>query len=485
MKSRRLSLPSSIVLAFLAGSQTVGFSQTAPRPASQTQEPNEVQRIAPRAQADQSGARLDAVVLAAIRSNPVTAAYPISTSMQKGKVVLSGIVGTKQVHDAAVRMVIGMGIPVRDDLVIDTGAAAAVARAAGAAVGGYGGAMPGTLSNSPPYIYPPPLFARLDDPFFGYVPPLISYPPWWRRSGQSSPTVQPRQDPVARPQQTSAAPAESSRPGASPKGSWRPLEVDPVIGHVEVNIDELGGVFLRGVVASEQAAREIEDSLRTIPGVTSVSSQFQTVPRRAQADEVQPPPPPVPIPDPAGPAEREPQPSDRPAPAPTIVPARAKPAMTAPLALDSRPLTRRIVESLERRPQADEFPVKVRTTEGVVTLSGQVPSAYAAMLVYRAAQQTPGVTDIIDRLEFTVPDENHANPLLQKGRPEDIEPYLASQIRRHVGDLAHVDRIQVRGNSIDLRGTLQNAGDLDRLLAILRSIPVLHGFRLETDFKAE
>ena len=193
------------------------------------------------AQARQSDARLDAVVLAAIRSNPVTAPYPISTSMQKGKVVLSGIVGTKQVHDAAVRMVIDMGVPVRDDLVIDTGAAAAVAHAAGAAVGGYGGAMPGTLSNSSPYIYPPPLFGRLDDPFFGYVPPLVSFPPWWRRQGQSSATVQPRQDPAARPQQTSATPVDSSRPSANPKGTWQPLEVDPVIGHVEVNIDALGG----------------------------------------------------------------------------------------------------------------------------------------------------------------------------------------------------------------------------------------------------
>jgi hypothetical protein len=155
------------------------------------------------------------------------------------------------------------------------------------------------------------------------------------------------------------------------------------------------------------------------------------------------------------------------------------------MALDASPLTRRVLDALERRPQANELPVKVRSTDGVVTLSGQVQSAYEAMLVYRAAQQTPGVTDIIDRLEFTVPDENHANPLLRQGRPEDLEPYLASQIRRHIGDLAHVDRIQVRGDSIDLRGTLQNAGDRERFLAILRSIPVLNGFRLETDFKAD
>ncbi len=214
-----------------------------------------------------------------MRSNPVTAGYPISASLQKGKVVLAGRVGTKQVHDAAVRMVIDMGIPFRDDLVIDTAAAAAVAQAAGPAAGGYGGAMAGTLSNSAPYVYPPPLFARLDDPFFGFVPPLVSFPPWWRRPGQSGPTVQPRPDPAAAPQ-ASAAPADSARV-SEPKGSWQPLNVDPVKGQIEVSVDELGGVFLRGVVTSEQAGREIEDAARSVPGVTSVSSQFQTLPRRA------------------------------------------------------------------------------------------------------------------------------------------------------------------------------------------------------------
>ena len=166
------------------------------------------------------------------------------------------------------------------------------------------------------------------------------------------------------------------------------------------------------------------------------------------------------------------------------MPARPKPA-TAPAALDSQALTGRVVGSLERRPTAAGLPIKVRSTDGIVTLSGQVPSAYEAMVVYRAAQQTPGVREIIDRLEFTVPDEDHPNPLLQKGRPEDVEPYLASQIRRHVGDLAHIDRVQARGNVLDIHGTIQNAGDRDRLLAILRSIPVVHGFQLETEFHPE
>ena len=221
------------------------------------------------------------MVLAAIRSNPVTAPYPISTSMQKGKVVLSGIVGTKQVHDAAVRMVIDMGVPVRDDLVIDTGAAAAVAHAAGAAVGGYGGAMPGTLSNSSPYIYPPPLFGRLDDPFFGYVPPLVSFPPWWparvkaARNGSAA----------ARSSRSATADIRHARRFLAPKrqsqGNVATAGGRPGHRACRGEYRRAGGVFLRGVVASEQAAREIEDSVRTIPGVTSVSSQFQTVPRRA------------------------------------------------------------------------------------------------------------------------------------------------------------------------------------------------------------
>ena len=125
--------------------------------------------------------------------------------------------------------------------------------------------------------------------------------------------------------------------------------------------------------------------------------------------------------------------------------------------MDSQVLTRRVVSSLQRRPPAAELPVKVRSSNGVVTLAGHVPSAYEAMIVYRAAEQTPGVREVVDRLEFVVPDEDHPNPLLQKGRPEDLEPYLASQIRRHVGDLAHIDRIHARGDVLELRGSLLDA----------------------------
>ncbi len=102
-------------LAILPGSTPLAVGQVKPRPATP-------------AQTTQSGPRPEQVVLNAIRSHPVTAPYPIAATWQKGKVVLSGAVGTKQVHDTAIRLAIDTGVPFRDDLVIDTGTAHAVRR---------------------------------------------------------------------------------------------------------------------------------------------------------------------------------------------------------------------------------------------------------------------------------------------------------------------------------------------------------------------
>jgi BON domain len=339
------------------------------------------------------------------------------------------------------------------------------------------------------------LMGRLDDPFFGYIPPLVSFPPWWRRRVENSPMPRPglvpgNAAPGAMAQ--NGAPGTMAQNGAPaganvPPGGWQPFDVAPVLGQVDVTVDASGQVFLRGVVTSEAAAREIEEAARSVPGVSRVQSQFQVIPRRAgdenppprEGDPVQPrrvgaddvPPPPEPM--------LLPNEPDRPAPG------RAKAAALAPVGLDAQKLTQRVVAALGRRAPTAELPVKVRTSEGTVTLTGRVPSAYEAMIVYRAAQQTPGVHEVVDRLEFSVPDEDHPNPLLQKGRPEDLEPYLASQIRRHVGDLAHIDRVHARGDAIDIHGTLSEGQDRERLLAILRSIPVLHGFRLDAELAAE
>jgi len=108
----------------------------------------------------------DAIVLSAIRANPLTAPYAINASWRNGKVILSGRVGTSVIHDMAVRTVIDLGYPLRDDLVIDTAEAHRVALAQ-AAGGPWSSPAAGSLVGSAPYfVYPPPLFGRLDDPFF-------------------------------------------------------------------------------------------------------------------------------------------------------------------------------------------------------------------------------------------------------------------------------------------------------------------------------
>ena len=95
----------------------------------------------------------------------------------------------------AIQTAIALGVPVIDDLVIDTLATHQAASypyqgqiMTGPGVG-YPSAGPSTGLGYPgagvygygslPYTYPQPLFGKLDDPFFGFEPPAIGYPPWW------------------------------------------------------------------------------------------------------------------------------------------------------------------------------------------------------------------------------------------------------------------------------------------------------------------
>ena len=119
------------------------------------------------------------------------------------------------------------------------------------------------------------------------------------------------------------------------------------------------------------------------------------------------------------------------------------------------------------------------------TITGKVPTVYEAMVAFRAVQRTPGVREVEDHLEFVVPDGSGSNPLADKGRPEDVEPYLEAQIRRQVGDLAHLDRVRVQGNALDLRGTLGRDEDRTRFDAILNSMSILRGFRINAEMPAE
>jgi osmotically-inducible protein OsmY len=60
----------------------------------------------------------------------------------------------------------------------------------------------------------------------------------------------------------------------------------------------------------------------------------------------------------------------------------------------SRDVSRRLVDA----PQVRAMDVEVHTREGVVTLSGQVPSRAAAEEAERLASSVPGVRDVRNRL---------------------------------------------------------------------------------------
>ena len=54
-----------------------------------------------------------------------------------------------------------------------------------------------------------------------------------------------------------------------------------------------------------------------------------------------------------------------------------------------------------------------------------------------------------------------------------------------MGDLAHIDRLSLDGDRVEVRGRLAREADRPRVEAILRSMPLLRGFapdlRLEAD----
>ena len=205
---------------------------------------------------------------------------------------------------------------------------------------------------------------RLDDPFFGFVPPLVSFPPWWRRRVEGNPMARPTR-PVgpnvalgATPEQPMPQPQAGQAGAGGPAPGAQPVGDAPVKGQVELTVDASGQVFLRGVVASEEAAREIEEAARSVPGVGRVNVQLQVIPRRAgnenppprdgdmveprRAPDGNPPPPPEPFVVPEQPERAGAAPG-------TAVAGRAKPAADGPVGLDREGLTRRVVSALARR----------------------------------------------------------------------------------------------------------------------------------------
>jgi hypothetical protein len=337
-------------------------------------------------------------------------------------------------------------------------------------------------SGNVPYVYPPPLFGRIDDPFFGFEPPLLTYPPWWRavvarEPAFASPNPNPPANiPAQNPPGTALTPTTAGGGSLPSSPVTIPLGPSPQDGVIEMTINPGGAAVLRGTVPTLADRIAIGQQIARTPGVTEVLNLLQVAVKSSPETT---PPPPQPAPVPGAPIQ--------PGPAAPQAPGQDANAAAGPSAVvvDGGPLSERLVQAFARRPALAGLPIKVSARDGVATLSGKVPTVYEAMLAYRVVEQTPGIREVNDRLEFVVPDGMRQNPLIQQGRPEDVEPYLTAQIRRHLGDLAHVDRVRVLGDTIDVRGSLVHAEDRPRLDAILRSIAVLRGFRIEPHFDAE
>ena len=411
----------------------------------------------------QAPPRPEAVLVEALRANPITAPYRIGVEARGKKLAIRGRVGSKQVHDAAVRTAIAYGFSVSDELVIDTLEAT---RVAAASTTMYPGSRPASILSS--YTYPPPLFGRYDEPFFGLEPPLISYPAWWGEMSRVRLGIA-AQDQAQAPPTTQPQPAATDLPGNT----------------VEMTIDPLGVAVLRGNVPTEADKADVARQLSQRSDVTKIINELNVAPGAnpvAGRGDDQPPPPPTPaesrpvieLPDPAGNPIRI-----APAPAP-------RSAIPGPERRPDAPegLSGRLDRAIGSRPELAGQGLKVGIRDGVASLSGSVPSVYEAMLAFRAVQQTPGVREVVDTLRFTVPDGTTPNPLLDKAKPEDAEPYLEAQIRRQVGDSAHLDRVRLRGDELQIQGTLERADDRARVEAILRSMPVLRGIKLAPEFRA-
>ncbi|HEY2159630.1 MAG TPA: BON domain-containing protein, partial [Isosphaeraceae bacterium] len=402
----------------------------------------------------------------ALAANPITAPYRLAVFDQGRQVVLAGRVGDSRVHAVAVRTAIAMGIPISDQIVIDTAAYAL----AGQASGPWGPAQPSSIISS--YTYPPPLFGRYDDPFFGLEPPLVSYAPWWGAAGGYR---------LAQDQAINQAPPANANANADP-AAGQPLPPNTI----EASIDPYGVATLRGVVPTDAARVEIGQRMARMPGISQVDNRLTigplanvaAPPRRVIDDN----PPPPPTPSMVKPRPDTNEPAGRPIGL-TNEPARPQPAPADRAVARADGAAGRADRAIQDRPELAGQPVKVAVRDGVASLSGSVPSVYEAMLAFRAVQQTPGVQAVADTLRFVVPDGTVANPLLTKAKPTDVEPYVEAQVRRQLGDSAHVDRVRLEGDQLVIQGTVERADDRERVEAILRSMPILRGFKILPEFR--
>lgn len=418
-------------------------------------------------------------LLQALATDPVTAPYAFQTRRDRARIILSGRVGTRAVHDQAVRLGLAIGVPFVDELVIDTAAQPLPAMPQPVLVPTTA-VVPAALSGFPSaaastsYPYPYPLFGPPIDPFLGYEPPLITYPPWWPAlSAQRSTEVG-----------AGGLPSGPVRAAALPSG-------DLAAGTVEMTVDALGYARLRGKVPSEEARAGLVAKVGTMEGVAGVIDRLEVDPNAPDPELTAPPPgPPEPVvidPDvPPGNDDTPPPPpvpfdrAMRPGPA---APARPTPPPPVPQPPAPEPAANEPVQrALDAVPELRDSAVRALVADGRVTLRGSVPSAYEAMLAYQAARRCAGVTDIVDALDFPPPQPDRPNPLAERGRPEDVGPYLEAQLRKHLEGQVRSVRVTLDGDVATVTISAPENQDRRRIAAILRTIPVLRGFTVEVRY---
>lgn len=394
----------------------------------------------------------------ALLANPSTAVSPITVTSRGGSLVIAGRVGTTRIHDQVIAEATRLGVPYVDNLIIDTNVAHQVA----------GFPTPTEISRAPlglpPNAWMMPAWGSsvwtpsispygFDSPWV-YDPPLVTFPPWWpeqsayrreqdRRLAES---LKPRTDPPAGP----AAPQAES-PASNT------LELPPT---VEMGVDPRGIAVLRGTVPTELDKAAIGQSVSQFPGIAGVLNLIKVQPPELAVAKL-PPPPPAPRP----PIDTRPVAIDQP---------------VAPPALEG--LEARVSRAIRAIPALADHPVNLTARQGEVTLQGKLPSVIEAMLAYRAVQKIPGVRSIVDRLEFPVPAQRENNPLVSHPAQREVLGYLDAQIRRQLGDSAYLDHLDREGRRLTLSVLAAEGPERQRAEAVLRSMPLLRGFEVETSF---
>ena len=370
--------------------------------------------------------------------------------------------------------------------------------------GGGGFAAPSIMGMNN-YVYPPPLFGGYDDPFYGMEPPPISYPPWWygmsrHRLADAAGFNQPPADmgPAlgyeGRPMGAGGA-IDTLDPAAAARGvpqgnvgggaaAENPAPAQAAEGSqaggdtVELIIDPEGVGVLQGTVPTLADKVAIGQKVVNELGVSRVINMLNvrqvSVPDDQNGEKPaadQPPPPPSPVEKPKGGDDRAAA-DEQPA---------AKPAVSEP----AKTRADRIRRAIAKRGELSDARVEVSEQDGVATIAGTAPSAYEAMLIYRLVQTTPGVRTVIDRLIFPAPADDAPNPLVLKGRPEEVEAYLLDRIGRELGDMAHVGRVRLLGDHLSVSGRLVDSVDKKRVAATIRSMPLLKGIQVDPAFIAD